>query len=98
MRQASVPIPMVCPLFAEKSARIKITRSAARIDVTDVFVVGTQTRGQDGGNTGKKETIRAKGTYADLLANLLIYDDVDERSGYCHAVLAGHQIFKGHLR
>jgi len=42
--------------------------------------------------------MKAKGTYTNLLANLLVYNDVDERSGYCHAVLAGHQILKGHLQ
>jgi len=44
------------------------------------FVVETRARGKGGGNTKTINSASVKGTYADLLTNLLVYDDVDECS------------------
>jgi len=53
------------------------------------FVVETQTM--------RRNQTKETWTYADLLTNLLVNDDVDECSRDGHAVLAGHQILEAHL-
>ena len=87
---------MVCPGFAGNSERVLDQDNEVRGSERRHGRV--RPRNSTRGMHRKKEMMRTEGTYTDLLANLLVYDDVDERPGYCHAVLAGHQVLKGHLR
>jgi len=50
------------------------------------------------GGIQEKRNDEDERTYTDLLVNLLVHDNTVERSGYCQAVIAGHQILKGHLQ
>lgn len=70
---------------------VRKTRSADR---SDVIIAKHEVKA---GQT-QKQKASAKGTYADLLTNLLVYDNIDKCPGRRYAVLAGHKVLKGHLR